>query len=165
MVNSVQGGDLNPPSYGSIKRKWTLPNGRISYAVTDSAGKPAGSYSVPQNQCDIFEKSYSDIVSSASEIKQYVNSHSSVESTKNRKLFSNTLLVSCSIIGGAIPLMLTKKFSIVKRIFGTAAGILTGLATGLGLSLEIITPPGTYKFMRAKHTLSSIDIQPIREDE
>ena len=65
--------------------------------------------------------------------------------------------------GAAIPILLTKKLSITKKVASTVFGVVAGLAAGFAASLSVSTPPGAFKFAKAARTLSNIDLRPVSE--
>lgn len=160
MVNGV---DVSVGTYGVVQRVGKLNNGRVVYQILDSGGEPAGRVSLPQNQVDTFERTYSQIIESANEINEYVSTHSSAEDYNNRKRLSAISILGCGVVGGAIPIFWTKNSSALKQIFATAVGVLAGLITGLAIALEINTPKGSYKFSKAKHRLLDLDIRVVKE--
>ena len=164
MVNSLSG-NLRPNSYGNILRTGNLPNGRVIYSVIDSEGNKAGKLSLPIEQVDTFETSYKQILESAPKIQAYVKANSSPESINKRRKLAGAVVVSSGIVGASIPLIILKKStSITKKILGTVAGIVAGLSAGFVASLGVTAPPGSLKFTRASHTLSTLDIQPVLDE-
>ena len=161
MVRGISG-EYNKNSYGNIQRAGTLPNGRTLYRVIDANGKEAGKLSVPIEQRDSFEKAYVDILDSAPQIQKYAREHSSEKERVSRLNKFRTLVTIGGITGAIVPLFLLRNStSVTKQILTTVGGIMTGIATGFGLSMAINSPPGTLKFAKASHKLSKIDIQPI----
>lgn len=161
MVQSVNNSQVN--AFGSINRIGSTSDGRVIYSVTDATGKEAGKMSVASKDCDVFEKSYKDIIDSAPKIQKYVQSHSSPEDVQKRKSLSHWIVGSCAIIGAGIPIYLTRKASTVKQVIATVVGLVAGLTGGFGLSFATTTPPGTMKFAKATKNISKIDIQPFVE--
>ena len=148
MVNSVNLGEFNPNVYGCIKKTGLSNGDRVLYSVFDSAGNETEKLSVPKNQVDKFEKSYTTILETAPQIKEYVRTHSSNKDIKKRKYLSAFVLANESSL---------------KQVLATGFGIFTGLTAGLLASLNIMTPPGTYKFTRAKQELKLLDIRTIKD--
>ena len=163
MVNSVNLGEFNPNVYGCIKKTGLSNGDRVLYSVYDSAGNETEKLSVPKNQVDKFEKSYTTILETAPQIKEYVRTHSSNKDIKKRKYLSAFVLANGGFWGCMIPLWLTKNKSSLKQVLATGFGIFTGLTAGLLASLNIMTPPGTYKFTRAKQELKLLDIRTIKD--
>ena len=58
-------------------------NGRVVYQVIDGNGQEAGKMSIPQKDCDVFEKSYKDIIETAPKLQKFAEKHSSEDSRKN----------------------------------------------------------------------------------
>lgn len=164
MVASVNSIDVANASYGNVSRMGRLNNGRMAYRVIDSKGESAGVVSVPEEQVDRFEYSYKRIINSAKEIDNYVNTHSTPEDIKRRKRLSVISLAGGGILGGAIPLFLTRNSSVLKQIFSTALGLFTGLMAGLALSLKLNTPKGSYEFSQAKEAILDLDIRLEKEE-
>ncbi len=160
MVNGV---DVSVGTYGVVQRVGKSNNGRVVYQIFDSSGEPAGRISLPQNQVDTFERTYNQIIDSAREINEYVNTHSSPVDIKNRKRNSVISILGCGIVGGAIPIFLTRNSTVLKQILATAIGVFAGLITGLAMALEINTPKGSYKFSKAKHKLLDLDIRVVKD--
>ena len=165
MVNELSG-NLKPNSYGNILRTGVLKNGRIMYQVVDSNGNKAGRLSVPENQVDTFENSYSKILDTAPKIQAYVKANSSEAQIKRRRNYARGIVATSGLIGAGIPLLvLRKSTSVTKKILGAVAGVVTGLSVGFFASLGITTPPGSLEFAKATRELSKLDIQPVLDEE
>lgn len=159
MVNSFSV-DIKRNSYGNIERVRQLSNGRVLYSVLDSNGNNAGKLSIPEEQVDVFESSYKEILKTAPKIQAYVSTNSSPEDIKKRRNLTRTIIGVSGIIGAGVPIIVLKNStSITKKILGTVAGIVTGLAAGFVSSLGVTTPPGTLEFTKATRTLSKLDIK------
>ena len=166
MVTALSGGNINQYAYGSVERSGTLPNGRIVYDVTDSEGNKAGKFSIPKEQTDTFEASYKTIMETAPKIKKYVDENSSDEDLRRRRSLGRNIVATCGAIGAAVPiLLLWKAGSMAKKILGTVAGVVIGLAAGFGISLSATTPPGSKQFARASRTISNLDIEPVLDEK
>lgn len=164
MVNSLSV-NLKPSSYGNVLRAGYLPNGRAMYDVIDSNGNKAGKLSIPTEEVDTFEASYKQILDTAPKIQAYVKANSSKEALEKRRSMARAIVASSGIIGLAIPMIILRKsVSVTKKILGAVAGIVTGLSAGFIASLSVTTPPGSLEFARATRTLSTLDIQPILEE-
>ena len=72
-------------NYGSINRIGRTPDGRIVYQATEPNGKVAGRISVAQKDCDLFEKSYKDILETAPQIQRYTQTTSPDDMAKKQK--------------------------------------------------------------------------------
>ena len=142
-----------------------LPNGRVLYSVIDSEGNKAGKLSLPAEQVDTFETSYKQILDTAPKIQAYVKANSSVESVNKRRNMARGIIGTSGFIGASIPLIILRKStSVTKKILGAVAGIVTGLSAGFLASLSVTTPPGSLEFAKATRTLSTLDIQPVLEE-
>lgn len=164
MVEVLNFGASSNSPYGNIQRIGTTQNGRSVYRVIDSQGKEAGKLSVPNEQVDTFESAYKDIMSSAPKIQKYVIENSSENDIKKRRNLSRFIVGTGGVIGAAVPILLTKRTSITKRVLATVAGVITGLSGGFAASLAATTPPGSYKFAKATRTFSKLDIQTVPEN-
>ena len=163
MVNGVSGENIQLYSYGNIQRAGALSNGRVLYSVIDSNGKEAGKLSIPKEQVDTFEMSYNDILTTAPKIQKYVSEHSSQKDISHRRNLSMLFVAMGGFIGAAVPIFLTRNKSTLSQILSTVGGIVTGLSAGFAASLNITTPPGSYKFTRAAQKISKLDIQKLEE--
>ena len=165
MVNSFSV-NVKRNAYGDIQRISNLPNGRVLYSVVDSNGKNAGKLTVPIEQADTFEASYKEILEAAPKIQDYVDLNSSEADIKKRRNIVRGIVALSGIIGAAIPLIVLKNsISVTKKILGTVAGIVTGLASGFVASLGVTTPPGSLEFAKATRNLSRLDIQPVFDEK
>lgn len=166
MVTALSGGNIGHYAYGSVQRSGTLPNGRIVFSVTDSEGNDAGKFSLPEEQVDTFEASYKDIMETAPKIKKYVDENSSDEDLRKRRSLGRNIVATCGAIGAAVPVLLFwRANSMTKKILGTVAGVVTGLAAGFGISLSATTPPGSKKFAKATRVISDLDIKPVVDNK
>ena len=57
-------------NYGTINRVGSTNNGRVVYEIKDGTGTAAGKISVAQTQCDIFERSYNEMMAAAPEMQK-----------------------------------------------------------------------------------------------
>lgn len=153
----------NVASYGSINKIGSTENGRVIYQITDSSGQIAGKMSIPQNQCDIFEKSYKDIMETAPNIQKFAEKHSTAESMQKLKKKSNWITGISTVVGAGIGIFTTSKMKTWKQVLATAAGTIGGYLIGSGAAFVAISPPGITKFNKATQNISKIDIQPIQE--
>lgn len=162
MVQNVSNPATN--NYGSINRVGTTDNGRVIYQVTDGAGKIAGNLSVAQKDCDIFEKSYKDIMEATPKLQNYVQTTPPQKMEKMQKL-SKWIIAGGALIGGLIPAIKVKGEGVpgaIKQIFATLLGTGVGLGLGIGVATKTCTPPGSVQFTKATQQLSKIDIQPVQ---
>ncbi len=165
MVNELSG-NLKPSSYGNILRTGALKDGRIIYQVVDSNGNKAGRLSVPENQVDTFENSYTQILETAPRIQAYVKANSSENAIKKRRNYARGIVAASGLIGAGIPLLILRKStSVTKKILGAVAGVVAGLSAGFFASLGVTTPPGSLEFAKATRELSKLDIQPVLDED
>lgn len=148
-------------AYGAINRIGTTENGRVVYQVVDGNGQEAGKMSIPQNQCDIFEKSYKDIMETAPKLQKFAEKHSTEESRKKLKKTSNWITGICAAVGAGIGIFKTTNLKTWKQILFTTGGLIAGLAAGMGISFAVTSPPGIMKFNKATQNISKLDIQKI----
>jgi hypothetical protein len=158
--------NLRPSSYGNVIRVCDLPNGRVMYNVVDSEVHKAGKLSIPADEVDKFESSYTQILDSAPKIQAYVDANSSESSIRKRRNIARGIIAASGIIGAGIPLMILKKStSVTKKILGAVAGVVTGLSAGFVASLSVTTPPGSIEFAKATRELSKLDIKPVLDEQ
>jgi hypothetical protein len=157
----IQNVENNNSQYGRVYKLGSLENGRIVYQVVDGSGKDAGKMSIPRKDCDVFEKSYQDILSTAPKLQEYSKKMTPEKMQKQKKL-SRTIIGVCTGVGALIP-MIKVKGNVWKQLAWTAAGTVAGLAAGFGISLKTTTPSGALKFARATNKISKMDIQPVAE--
>ena len=162
MVNGINSENISKYSYGNIQRAGVAKN-RVLYNVIDSNGNEAGKLSVPIEQKDIFEKSYNDILTAAPKIQKYVAEHSAEKDIKRRKNISMLTVATGGFSGAAIGIFVTRNSSTLRQILSTVAGIVTGLSAGFLASLNLTTPPGSYKFTRAAQKISKVDVKNVEE--
>lgn len=153
----------NIGAYGAINRVGTTENGRAIYQVIDGDGKEAGKMSIPQKDCDVFEKSYRDIIETAPKLQKFAEKHSTEESRKNLKKTSNWITGLCTAAGAGIAIFKTTNLKTWKQVLITLGGTIAGLAAGMGISFAVTSPPGIMKFNKATQNISKLDIQPIQE--
>lgn len=153
----------NVGSYGSINKIGTTENGRVIYQVTDGSGQIAGKMSIPQKDCDVFEKSYKDIMETAPNLQKFAEKHSTPESVKKLKKTSNWIIGLCSLAGAGVGIFKTSKLATWKQVLATTGGLIAGLAAGIGISFAVTTPKGMTKFNKATQNISKLDIQPVQD--
>ena len=156
MVQSI--GNVTPQKYGSIDRIGTKENGRVVYQITDTNGKVSGKMSVAAKDCDVFEKSYSEMMIAAPKMQKYIENSTPEKIEKKQKLGKWIIGISTAL-GGGIPLIFAKGGT-WKQIGLTALGTIGGLALGFFASLKLTTPPGAIEMSKATQTISKLDIQP-----
>jgi len=159
MIQSV---NFRQDSYGNIQRAGSLQNGRAVYRVIDSTGNEAGKLSIPAKDTDKFERAYVDIMDAAPQIQKYALENSSEKDISCRRNLSRAVVAAGGIAGAAVSIAITRKSSTLKQILAAVAGIIAGLSAGFITSLAVTAPPGTYKFAKASHIISKLDIQPVK---
>lgn len=157
MVQNVGNQAQNP--YGSINKLGINNEGRVVYQITDPTGKEAGKMSIAQADCDVFEKSYRDIMESVPKLQKYAETHSSPEDMKKLKTRSRWIIGVCTAIGGIVPMIKTKGAT-WKQVLFTIGGTIAGLGAGAGISYAVMTPPGAAKMRTATRALSKLEIRP-----
>lgn len=155
MVQNIS--NQNP--YGSINRVGQTNDGRVIYQVTDPTGKEAGKMSVAQADCDVFEKSYKDIMESVPKLQKYAEKHSSPDDMKKVQSRSRWITASFAVVGGLIPMIKTKGAT-WKQVLFTLCGTVAGLAAGIATSYAVTAPPGAAKMAKATKAISKLDIRP-----
>lgn len=153
----------NVGAYGAINKIGTTDNGRVIYQVIDGNGQIAGKMSIPQKDCDVFEKSYKDIIETAPKLQKFAEKHSTEESRKKLKKTSNWITGICAATGAGVAIFKTTNLKTWKQVLITTGGLIAGLAAGMGLSFSLTSPPGIMKFNKATQNISKLDIQPIQE--
>ena len=83
-------------SFGTINRVGYTENGRAIYSLVDGKGSVAGKLTIPQDQCDVFEKSYQDIKDEfipllIDKTKAQIDSYNTVDEMKTEGALSQTL--------------------------------------------------------------------------
>jgi hypothetical protein len=159
MIQNIENNNNSP--YGRVYKIGYMKNGRVVYQVVDGNGKNAGKMSIPLKDCDVFEKSYQDILSTAPKLQEY-SQKMTPEKMKKQKRMSRLIIGACTVVGALIP-MIKVKGKTWKQIAWTTVGTLAGLGAGFGISLKTTTPSGALKFARATNKISKMDIQPVVE--
>ncbi|MCQ2739508.1 MAG: hypothetical protein MJ237_04690 [bacterium] len=159
MVQGVSGQSNN--NFGTINRIGTTTDGRIIYELKDPEGNTSGRVSLPQTDCDRFEKAYNDILSVAPQMSEYMKNKPTPEEMKKRKKLSKLLVLGPAAIGALIPAIVIKKGKHVelKQVLFTIGGFIAGLVGGINLNKAIMLPPGATKFTKATQELSKLDIK------
>lgn len=149
---------------GSINRVGTTDNGRVIYQVSDADGNYTGKLSVNQNQADVFEKTYHDLMESAPAMEKFAKEHQSEESLKKLNKKASTITLTSSIVGALLGVFTASKL----KIHNTWAQIgialpttIAGMFAGRKITEAVIVPSGVKKFKQATYNLSKIDVQPI----
>lgn len=152
----------NVNSYGAITKVGQTENGRVIYQVIDGNGQVAGKMSIAQKDCDVFEKSYKDIIETAPKLQKFAEKHSSEESRKKLKKTSNWITGLSAAVGAGIGIFKTTHLNKtwMQALF-TIGGAIAGLAAGMGISFAVTAPPGIMKFNKATRNISKLDIQKI----
>lgn len=158
MVQNLSTTGTNPYG-GNINKIGMTENGRVIYQVTDAEGKAASALSVAQKDCDVFEKSFRDIMEAAPVVEKYAQT-TTPEKMKKKQSMSKWVIGGLTGIGALIP-MIKVKGGWMKQTLFTLAGGIAGFAAGMGISLATFTPPGAAKMAKATKNLSKLDIQPL----
>lgn len=161
MVQKINNSIVN--SYGSINKIGTRVDGRVVYQVVDPDGKEAAKITIPEADCDKFEKSYNTILKTAPKIQEFAQNHSSPEELKKRRKTSNWTIALSTLICGGIPLFGLHKGGNFVKALATIGGTFVGLIGGFNLASILTSPPGTMKFAKATKNISKIDIQPLEQ--
>lgn len=146
-------------SFGTITKIDTVEGGRAVYQLTDINGDVAGKLTIPQQQCDIFEKSYKDIIEVAPKMQEYAQKMTP-EKMEKRKKTANWVLGLSTLAGFLVPAITVRGKG---QGWKTALGTLAGIAVGGFTSFKLKTPPGAMKFAKATQNLSKIDAQPYQD--
>ena len=101
--------------YGMINRIGATPDGRIVYQLVEPTGQIAGKISVARKDCDLFEKSYRDVLEAAPQIERYSKNVSPDQMAKKQRA-AKWIVGLSTAIGGGIPLFAIKT-NPVKLIF------------------------------------------------
>ena len=155
--------NISNSNYGSVNRIGMTENGRIVYQISDATGSKSAKISVAQKDCDVFEKSYHDIMVTAPKLEAYVK-NTPPEKMEKRQKYAKWIMAGCGIGAGIWPLL---KCKINNFGSGFKAVALTLLATGSGLVLggflgsKLVSPPGAAQFNKATQAMSKLDIQPV----
>lgn len=146
-------------SFGTINRVGYTENGRAIYSLVDGEGSVAGKLTIPQNQCDVFEKSYQDIKDVAPKMQKFAQKMTP-EKIEKRKKTANWFLALSTLTGFLVPAIVVRGKG---QFWKTALGTIAGLSLGTVGSFKLKTPPGAMKFARATQNLSKIDAQPYQD--
>ena len=111
MVQNVS----QPQGYGSIKKVGMTQDGRVVYQAIEPNGKVAGRISIARKDCDLFEKSYRDILESAPQIQRYAKTTSPDKMAKKQKA-AKWIVGLSTAVGGGVPLFLIKTARILSVI-------------------------------------------------
>ena len=157
----VQNVTMQQQSYGAINRMGITQDGRVVYQVVAADGKEAGKMSVPQNQADVFEKSYRTMIKNAPKMQEYAMNTTPEQAEKMQKK-AKRISWAGALIGGLTPMTLLRKKwgSPWVQVPLTIVGLLGGLIAGTAIAGRVATPPGSMDFMKATQTISKLDIQP-----
>lgn len=146
--------------YGTVKRVGNTDNGRVVYQVIEPKGTLVGNLTVPENQADIFEKSFEQVIRNAPKLEQYTTP---VQIEKRKRKANWITGISTAILGG-IPLIKVKGEGAKgtwKQIGLTALGTISGFIIGRLIAAKITTPAGVAEFAKATETISKLDIKPV----
>ena len=158
----VQG--LNANNYGSISKIGRTDNGRVIYQVSDPEGNVAGKISVSEQSCDVFEKSYNDMMDAAPKMQKYAEEYSDPrkqEKMKNINKWSKIIGASVGLVGASI---LTRKMSkFVWKSLICIPSAVAGFVLGALAGAKITTPKEAVKFSNAMQAISKLDVKPYEE--
>jgi hypothetical protein len=156
MVQNVS--SQTPNNLGTISRVGATQDGRMIYQIADSNGKIAGKMSVAQKDCDIFERSYNKMITSAPKLQAYMQNTPPEKMQKKQKM-AKWIIAGGAVLGGLWPAL--KARGLFKQISLTLLGTLAGLAGGIFVAREVTTPPGAKEFSEATNTIAKLDIKPV----
>lgn len=155
----AQGINNSQNAFGTINKVGVTENGRAIYQLTDGDGNVAGKLTIPQNQADIFEKSYQDIMDTAPKMQKFAQKMTP-EKMQKRKKTANWILGLSTLTGFLVPAIAIRGKG---QFWKTALSTIAGLAVGSIASFKLKTPPGAIKFAKATQNLTKIDAQPYQE--
>ena len=160
----VQSAGMGQNQYGTINRVGMTQEGRAVYQITSADGYQAANVSIPAQDCDRFERAYSDMMEAAPKLENYMQTHSSPEDVKKMKRKSGLILGGATGVGFLIPALLTKKMNkkVLKWVL-TIAGTIAGFFAGSIISAKASIPPGAKEFSNATKVISEIDVQPLQQ--
>ncbi len=153
---------VNSNNFGTITRVGNTNSGRAVYEVKDPEGKPAGKITIPQQNCDVFEKSYTDMLDAAPKMEEFAKEAATPErQEKNRKINKWSRIIGAGAGLIASSLLVRKKISkywlqALICVPATLAGLFGGAYAGTRLT----TPNYAIKFTKAMQNISKIDVQP-----
>ena len=158
MVQSVH----NQQPFGLVNKIGTSADGRIVYQVVDTNGQEAAKMSVAPQDCDKFEKSYTDIMEAAPKLQKFVIEHNSPQEMAKRQKMAKRFVGIGALAGFLLPIPFTAKFknhALLKQMAVSTLGLVAGLFTGSKLATAFVAPPGSAKLEKASKTLSKLDVQ------
>lgn len=157
----VQNMSVSSPNQNGarVQRLGMSENGRVIYQVYDTDGSKANALSVAQRDCDVFEKSFKDMMEAAPSIERYART-TTPEQMKKQQSLSKWVIAGCTGLGALIPMIKTKGGWIKQTLF-TVGGAIAGLAAGMGISYAAFSPPGAAKMAKATQNIKKLDIQPL----
>ena len=160
----VQSTGIGQNQYGTINRVGMTQEGRAVYQITSADGYQSANVSIPAQDCDRFERAYSDMMDAAPKLEQYMQTHSSPEDMKKVKRKAGWILGGTTGVGFLIPALATKNMgSKVWKWVITIAGTIAGFFAGSILSAKASIPPGAKEFTNATKIISEIDVQPLNQ--
>ena len=148
-------------NYGTVSKIADTQDGRSIYQIISPDGNEAAKVSIPQQDCDTFEKAYSDIIASAPAIQKYAETHSSQEQIDKIKKRAKWTIGISTALGFLIPAAATYKLNKWLQIALTLGGTLAGFVSGSFVAKKMATPPGMETFNKATQSLSKIDVQQV----
>lgn len=144
--------------FGTVNRIGLTQNGRAIYELVDGEGNVAGKLTIPQNQCDVFEKSYQDIMKAAPKMQKFAQKMTPEKMEKRNKT-ANWILGLSTLTGFLVPAIVVRGKG---QFWKTALGTIAGLSLGTVASFKLKTPPGAMEFSKATQNLSKVDAQPYQ---
>lgn len=158
----VQNASMSQSQFGTIARVGMTQDGRAVYQVVSPDGKSGMNVSIPNQDCDRFERAYNDLTEAAPKLQAYMETHSTPEAAK--KVRSRTAWTIGGVTGAAFigTSLLTRKWKPVWKWLTTIAGGIAGFIGGAVVAAKMSTPPGAKEFENASKVLSSIDVQPLQ---
>lgn len=151
--------NVSANGYGSINRVGVTDNGRVVYQLNDASGKTAGRISIPQQSCDVFEKSYNDMIRTAPKMQKITEEmQNPVKMEKNKKINKWSKLIGASV-GLLVSAFLTRKMKFGWQALICIPSAVAGLLGGAIAGTKITTPKEAIEFTKAMQNISKIDVQ------
>lgn len=147
-------------SFGTIVKSGMTTDGRVVYQINDEKGEAAGRISLPQQDCDVFEKSYNDMMKVAPKLQASAEKYSNPEFQEKAQKINKWSRIIGASAGFLVPAIAIHKGPALLKILATVAGTIAGLFGGALVGTKLTTPPGAMKFARAMQNMSKLDIQP-----
>ena len=138
----VQNASMSQSQFGTIARVGMTQDGRAVYQVVSADGKSGMNVSIPNHDCDRFERAYNDLTEAAPKLQAYMETHSTPEAAK--KVRRRTAWTIGGVTGAAFigTSLLTRKWKPVWKWLTTIAGGIAGFVGGAVVAAKMSTPPG-----------------------